>query len=479
MTAVIAFGIDALEPALLERLVEQGRLPAIADLGTRGRMMAVSAPAEIGSGAVWPTFTTGLPPAVHGIHGPWMWSPATMGFRGLACEHLNPFWKGFAEQGGRALVLDIPFAPVVHHPNLVEIFDWGAHDALGGNTELSPPSIEPLVREVSEHPLMSTVIDATGRNDHEGLERVGRLCVEGARLRGELALRLLERDQPDLTIVNFPEMHRAGHFLWHLLGTSGEDRLISVLEEIDRQIGRILESIEATPVLFSLHGMKPTCGIPWILPALLEEMGYATPEPPARRSWKDHLATAAIQVKKRVPSRLKKLYYRSVPRAVTQRLAQPFDPLILDWSRTRAFSMPSDQHGWIRLNVQGRERDGIVSAEEFAPLRDEIRARLLELRTQGGRPVVEEILFTADTPGDASFLLPDLVVHWTDAAEASPLKLDAWSSEVMPRGTKFSAQHALYGFCIAPPGMQTGDEPVRAEELGSILCAMIDGRPKI
>ena len=44
--------------------------------------------------------------------------------------------------------------------------------------------------------------------------------------------------------------------------------------------------------------------------------------------------------------------------------------------------------------------------------------------------------------------LPDLVVHWQDAAFASPLKIKDSQVLVEPVGEKFTGQHASEGFCI-------------------------------
>ena len=43
-----------------------------------------------------------------------------------------------------------------------------------------------------------------------------------------------------------------------------------------------------------------------------------------------------------------------------------------DWSQVRAFALPSDTTGYVRLNLRGRERDGIVSPAAAEALRDEI-----------------------------------------------------------------------------------------------------------
>lgn len=59
---VLAIGIDAAEGTFVRQLIEQGGMPALGGLLKEGRWLRVDSPAHIGSGAVWPTFMTGVEP---------------------------------------------------------------------------------------------------------------------------------------------------------------------------------------------------------------------------------------------------------------------------------------------------------------------------------------------------------------------------------------------------------------------------------
>ena len=58
---VLAIGLDAVEPVLIRRLIEQRQLPALNSLLQEGKWLLVDSPADIGSGCVWPTFATPIP----------------------------------------------------------------------------------------------------------------------------------------------------------------------------------------------------------------------------------------------------------------------------------------------------------------------------------------------------------------------------------------------------------------------------------
>ena len=49
----------------------------------------------------------------------------------------------------------------------------------------------------------------------------------------------------------------------------------------------------------------------------------------------------------------------------------------IDWARTRAFSLPSDMTAYVRVNLKGREPEGVVAAgHEYEALCDELDRRI-------------------------------------------------------------------------------------------------------
>src|SRR6266542_2059313 len=90
---VLAIALDAAEPTLVQRLIDQGEMPALKSLLARGRWLRVASPTDIGSGTVWPTFITGAKPQPHGIYGEWLWNARSMNLTRYSGDDLNPFWK--------------------------------------------------------------------------------------------------------------------------------------------------------------------------------------------------------------------------------------------------------------------------------------------------------------------------------------------------------------------------------------------------
>src|SRR5262249_9038266 len=93
-----------------------------------------------------------------------------------------------------------------------------------------------------------------------------------------------------------------------------------------------------------------------------------------------------------------------------------------DWSRTRAFCQVSDLHGYIRINLEGREAAGIVPA---GPECDALCEQITEGLTtwvdgDAGEPVVREVARSdcLYPPGPRRAELPDLIVGWAPTPAA-------------------------------------------------------------
>jgi predicted AlkP superfamily phosphohydrolase/phosphomutase len=86
-----------------------------------------------------------------------------------------------------------------------------------------------------------------------------------------------------------------------------------------------------------------------------------------------------------------------------------------DWEAIRAFSLPSDGPGLVRLNLRGRERDGIVLESEAKALCDKIATGLRTFCDIDGKESIAGIERPGDhlPPGRKLDDLPDLVIRWS------------------------------------------------------------------
>jgi predicted AlkP superfamily phosphohydrolase/phosphomutase len=227
--------------------------------------------------------------------------------------------------------------------------------------------------------------------------------------------------RPDLLVADFPAIHLAGHQLWDpasvVDGISAasarelKEALCETIVEVDKALGRIVDALpaDADIVVFSPLGMdtdtsrSDVLGV--VLAAVLDNASLAGASMDG--SWRFRAA---------VPTSVRAHVARALPDRVAIELAARLELRRIDWSRTRAFVVPSDTSGLIRFNVRDRERDGIVAPVDVAALAAEIRAALGSFAFEDGSPVVASVDVVADTFGGGvgSHLLPDLVVRWSD-----------------------------------------------------------------
>ncbi len=85
------------------------------------------------------------------------------------------------------------------------------------------------------------------------------------------------------------------------------------------------------------------------------------------------------------------------------------------WPEMDAFPLPSEDHGYVRLNLRGREPAGRLSTADGAALLDALEEDLLGWRcVDSGRPVVRAVHRPQHRfPGPFADRLPDLVATWS------------------------------------------------------------------
>lgn len=480
---VLAIGIDAAEATFIRKLIAAGELPALRSLlaDDRSRWLSVQSPAHIGSGAVWPTFMSGSEPPVHGMYSEWSWRPDSMSLERYHGLRLKPFWQPLAAQGVSLGIFDVPFALPIGVSRGFEVCEWWAHDATGAALQAGPAEILELVRQAPPHPLSANRFVDTTPDNRTNLRELTAACVSGVRLRAELAAQLIEVTRPDLSLLVFPELHHASHQMWHTIQPDhqvyqgdlrdGAPLLGDVYRGVDQQIGNLLASAgrEATVLVFALHGMRPALGFPAFLGPLLIERGFARLSNWRSQSAPERALSLLAAVKRRTPDPLKRLYYKTTPTAATHKLARPTMLPVYDWENTRAFSLPTDQYGWIRINLKGREARGSVPVDHYQDTCAELERLLTGLLNEEGQPLVHDITRTAtDAEMALRNPLPDLVVHWEYAAFAPQLKIRDSKVRAKLVGKKSTGQHASEGFCI-----YRGEH---ADKLGSVIAAKDLGR---
>jgi predicted AlkP superfamily phosphohydrolase/phosphomutase len=150
----------------------------------------------------------------------------------------------------------------------------------------------------------------------------------------------------------------------------------------------------------------------------------------------------------------------------------------VDWSATRAFLLPSDENGQIRLNLRGREREGIVDPAQADEVLTEIADGVLSFRHVDGSPVAASV-DRADGfySGSRAGLLPDLVIRWPAKLQSGVRSVhsDRYGDLVRdPRsGTGRNGAHTPDAWALVVPGRSRARSPGRPGRVTDVAATIL------
>jgi len=242
----------------------------------------------------------------------------------------------------------------------------------------------------------------------------------------DLAAALLAEEQFDLVWITLSTSHIAGH--WFLdpsrLPQDYDDRgtkakIDSTLGEAyaaaDQALSGILASLppETDLMVISPSSMGPSASRTHLLPGMLQAV---LSENGAARSAATGGGSSLWRLRAAIPPDLRAWVARILPDEWAMQLTARLEMRGVDWTKTRAFMVPSGDCGYLRLNLAGRERDGIVDPNEADQLMEHIASGLLTFRDPDGGSAVKNVERISLSAKDRTLSnpFPDLIVHWSD-----------------------------------------------------------------
>ena len=470
---VIAIGLDAAEPKLIEQWMSEGHLPNLSKIrqqGIYGRLHNSvnyqGGLAEFSSTEpLWVMMATGCLPNQTGFWDTITYDPKTYQvgcdsvYGGYDYQEYKPFYA--LGDDYKVAAFDIPVTRVCPGVNGIQITGWGGHHPF------HPSDSEPKE-------LLSSIIEQYGENpvyrkdngiwwDKEYFNWVTQSVEKSVATRTQVCCDLLQKDDWDLFITGFGETHTLGHDLYNMsqpdhplypytnkMDTLG-DPMLKGFQQVDQAIGKILAVApeNTSVVLFAVHGMGANLTdllSMMLLPEVIYRfnfpgkaaIGYGDinqPAPPIisrniRNGW-----SAEVWGQVYEPNPIKKLWrtwtHKKFLRGSKHGLLSPY-PLMDKkvelswmpalwysslWSEMKAFALPAFADGHIRINLKGRDRNGIVEPSEYDALCNEITEvlyRLIDGRSK--QPLVKQVVRTRKSPldNDPKLPEPDLIVIWQE-----------------------------------------------------------------
>ena len=419
------FGIDAGDPDFLTRWVASGDMPALAGIMKRGSWGRTGGAELVSEHGVWVSIFSGISRRDHGYFYFRQLKPGTYDLKTVTGLDVDapPFWVQDRLDGRRATVIDIPDYDVVPGLPGVQLCHWATHNNWDPDhfvTAAEPPEV---LEEVSRRfaPRLVTLENHDSAVDDdlaildELLERVAK--------KGAACRYLLERGDFELFAGVFAESHTANHQFWkyrpELNGGSRvhprlADGIRDVYRAIDRELGLILERLppDARVFVVSSVGMDDDFPATGLIEAFCRDFGYqATP----KASGSGRSRRPVDIARRLIPERWRLALSRRLSREVRERLLADQFRAATDWSATRAFALPAAYTGFVRVNLRGREPNGIVEpGADYAALLDRLEADLATLVDPlSGEPAVTRTVRTvAAFDCEPHPTLPDLWVDW-------------------------------------------------------------------
>ncbi|QLG64334.1 alkaline phosphatase family protein (plasmid) [Halorarum salinum] len=428
-------GLDGACLPVLDPLVEEGRVPVLADLLERGVSGPLESQIPPWTPSAWPSLYTGTNPGQHGVFDfltfdGYDWSVVN---RTHVREHA--LWELLAEQGRTSVVVNVP---VTSPPRS---FDGALVPGYIG-PESPPCHPEGLLEELRAELGDYRVYGPRGVEGDEQVEWYRRLT----RMRGAAFRHLTERFDPEFGFLQFQQTDTVFH-------ERPEDAaaISAVFEAVDDELGSVLDRCDPdTVIVASDHGIGPYDPDEFRVNEYLRERGFVettrgggmpswstiAPEdrdegtPSEDRTLAERLLSAAAAIgltSQRMGAVLSRLglaefVLRFVPRDAVRAATES-----VDFERSTAYMRSRTELG-VRINLAGRDPDGTVSLAEYPSVRDDLVEELAAARTPDGEPVFEEV-----APREEYFEGP----HVDDAADiiTVPAAFDTYLSASLRGGT--------------------------------------------
>jgi predicted AlkP superfamily phosphohydrolase/phosphomutase len=196
--------------------------------------------------------------------------------------------------------------------------------------------------------------------------------------------------------------------------------------------------------------MTNNCG--WhLLPDVLTELGYSAP-PSQDESGEKSGGLSLGSIKDMMPKKVRRLIADSLPWWLRDKIGASINAAQIDWSRSKAFALPTDLEGCIRINLKGREPQGVVEpGEEYERLCQNIAADVRKLvNPETGMPVVNDVWIVHEHfEGPMADHLPDITITWHNDAPISALHSDTMGTVTGESPDPRTGTHSTRGFSLA------------------------------
>lgn len=514
---VMVIGLDGATFDLMRPWLAEGKLPAIARLMREGAAGEMTSVPNMNSGAAWATFATGLNPGKHGVYWLVEYRPNSYELQptNALSRHGETIWARLSRRGRHVAVLNVPITWPAEPVNGILVAGWDCPGVRSRGFTYPPEFAQELLRAVGGEFIITAAYEAPEATLNGDMALGIRTIHKQTESHLKAARYVLSRGPWDLFIVIFTATDIAHHLLWKTFDPNHPDydpqeaaryggAIYDIYRQLDNAIAELVRYADehTTVIVMSDHGAGLKAGAVHYINRWLESQGLlkrrkaeaGSRKPEALRSpssvlrplWR--LLADAIWASRRVLSEAQRERIKGwLPalRGLRSKAEMHLYSAQIDWSRTLAYGNDADD--FIRINLKGREPQGIVAPEDYETLRDHIIERLYAWRDpKSGRPLVEKVWKREEIYfGPYVDKADDILIRWADFV---PQGLDDGGLE-RPRQffDQISGGHKPNGILIMRgPGIRPGTTiegaelidmaPTILHLLGEPVPAVMDGK---
>lgn len=396
----MVIGLDGATWKLIDRLVDEGVMPRLGrlrDEGVHGPLWSVVPPM---TATAWTAFQTGKGPGRHGIYD---WTepvPGTYLYRPIDSTRVRSrtLFEELSARGRRVATVNLPLTWPARPIAGVAVGDMLTPDKdTPGFT--FPPAFRTELDRVAPDYVIDTFLCESEADIRPFLDRLHAM-IDG---RGRLVRHLLGRERWDLFCTVWVEMDRMQHCLWHIvddrhpafdrrLADLHREAILGVYRRLDQEIGAMVDLAgpDANVWFISDHGFGP-CRYKVFLNTWLAQEGFLS----FREGGRDArgrlnrvralLGRAGVDTRKLLETarRLGADRLLGARAGALSRFAAE-----IDWSKTVAYCHGTNA---VRINLQGREPQGVVSPADYERVREALIERLTAMVDPEGHRVIHSV----------------------------------------------------------------------------------------
>ena len=417
----LLLGLDGVSQPVLDPLVDESVVPTLEALLEQSATGPLTSQLPPWTPSAWPSLYTGVNPGKHGVYGFLSFDGYDHNVVDATDVRAHALWELLDQQGLSSVVVNVPVTAPARAIDGAVIPGYVSPEDPPGHPEGVLDDVRDVIGDYSVYGPMETPGDAA-------LSEI----AAHARSRGEAFSFLVERFDPDFGFLEFQQTDTVFH-----RRPDDRDAIETAYGAVDDAVATAIDAADPdTVVVVSDHGIGEYNGYEVRLNEILRDWGHieTTTGDGGMPSW-SVIARQRLQqgesggqpdpgATERAVMALARLGLTS------QRIERVLEPLGLagpvaelmptdtvragtekvDFPASAAYVRDRIELG-VRLNVAGREPQGVVPAEEYDAVRDDLIDRLQGLTDPDGRPVFERV-----APREAIFegpyieAAPDVVV---------------------------------------------------------------------